>query len=98
MAACAAVTSRLQLYASVAISTIHPGVIAKMASTIDDISKGRFGVNIVSGWNKLEYSQMGLWQGDNYFKRRYEYAAEDLNLLRKLWAEDRVTHQSDFFH
>ena len=98
MAACAAVTSRIQLYASVAIPTIHPGVIAKMASTIDDISKGRFGVNIVSGWNKLEYSQMGLWQGDDYFKRRYEYAAEYLDLLRKLWTQDRVTHHSDFFH
>lgn len=98
MAACAAVTSRIQLYASVAIPTIHPGVIAKMASTIDDISKGRFGVNIVSGWNKLEYSQMGLWQGDDYFKRRYEYAAQYLDLLRALWTEDRVTHHSDFFH
>jgi len=97
MAACAAVTSRIQLYASVAIPTIHPGVIAKMASTIDDISRGRFGVNIVSGWNKLEYSQMGLWQGDDYFKRRYEYAAEYLDLLRKLWTQDRVTHHSDFF-
>lgn len=97
MAACAAVTSRIQLYASVAIPTMHPGVVAKMTSTIDDISKGRFGVNIVSGWNKLEYSQMGLWRGDAYFKKRYEYAAEYLGLLRKLWREERVTHQSEFF-
>jgi pyrimidine oxygenase len=97
MAACAAITTRIQLYASVAIPTIHPGVIAKMTSTIDDISKGRFGVNIVSGWNKLEYSQMGLWRGDEYFKKRYEYAAEYLGLLRKLWKEDRVTLQSEFF-
>ena len=82
MAACAAVTSRIQLYASVAIPTVHPAVIAKMTATIDDISQGRFGVNIVSGWNKLEYSQMGLWGGDNYFKRRYEYATEYLNILR----------------
>jgi len=97
MAACAAVTSRIELYASVAIPTIHPGVIAKMAATIDDISKGRFGVNIVSGWNKLEYAQMGLWQGDAYFARRYEYAEEYLGLLRRLWREDRVSHASDFF-
>jgi pyrimidine oxygenase len=97
MAACAVVTSRIKLYASVAIPTIHPGVIAKMTATIDDISRGRFGVNIVSGWNKLEYSQMGLWPGDEYFKRRYEYAAEYLHLLRKLWREERVTHHSAFF-
>ncbi len=97
MAACAAVTSRIKLYASVAISTIHPGVIAKMTATIDDISRGRFGVNIVSGWNKLEYSQMGLWRGDEYYKQRYEYAAEYLDLLRRLWREERVTHRSAFF-
>lgn len=97
MAACAAVTSRIQLYASVAIPTVHPAVIAKMASTIDDISKGRFGVNIVSGWNKLEYSQMGLWGGDEYFKRRYEYATEYLGILRALWREERVNYKSDFF-
>jgi pyrimidine oxygenase len=97
MAACAVATSRIKLYASVAIPTIHPAVIAKMTATIDDISGGRFGVNIVSGWNKLEYSQMGLWRGDEYFKKRYEYAAEYLDLLRKLWREERVTHRSAFF-
>jgi pyrimidine oxygenase len=98
MAACAAVTSRIQLYASVAIPTIHPGVIAKMTSTIDDISGGRFGVNIVSGWNKLEYEQMGLWRGDEYFKYRYEYASEYLEVLRKLWATGRASHDGRFFH
>ncbi|MDI1345493.1 MAG: LLM class flavin-dependent oxidoreductase [Pseudolabrys sp.] len=97
MSAVAAVTSRIQLYASVAIPTVHPAVIAKMTATIDDISNGRFGVNIVSGWNKLEYSQMGLWGGDEYFKRRYEYATEYLTILRALWREERVNYKSDFF-
>jgi pyrimidine oxygenase len=97
MAACAAVTSRIELYASVAIPTIHPAVIAKMASTIDEISGGRFGVNIVSGWNKLEYEQMGLWKGDEYFKYRYEYATEYLEVLRKLWATGRTSHEGRFF-
>jgi pyrimidine oxygenase len=97
MAACAAVTTRIELYASVAISTIHPAVIAKMTSTIDDISAGRFGVNIVSGWNKLEYEQMGLWRGDDYFKYRYEYATEYLDVLRKLWAAGRTSHEGRFF-
>jgi pyrimidine oxygenase len=97
MAGLASVTSRIELYASVAIPTVHPAVIAKMTATIDDISKGRFGVNIVSGWNKLEYSQMGLWGGDEYFKRRYEYATEYLNILRALWRDERVNYKSDFF-
>jgi pyrimidine oxygenase len=97
MAACAAVTGRIELYASVAISTIHPAVIAKMTATIDDISGGRFGVNIVSGWNKLEYEQMGLWRGDEYFKYRYEYATEYLDVLRKLWSSGRTSHAGRFF-
>ena len=97
MAACAAVTSRIELYASVAISTIHPVVVAKMTSTIDDISGGRFGVNIVSGWNKLEYQQMGLWKGDDYFKYRYEYATEYVEVLRRLWATGRTSHEGRFF-
>jgi pyrimidine oxygenase len=97
MAACAAVTRRIELYASVAISTIHPAVIAKMTATIDDISGGRFGVNIVSGWNKLEYEQMGLWRGDDYFKYRYEYATEYLEVLRALWTTGRSSHDGRFF-
>jgi pyrimidine oxygenase len=98
MAACAAVTSRIELYASVAIPTMHPAVIAKMTSTIDEISGGRFGVNIVSGWNKLEYEQMGLWKGDEYFKYRYEYAAEYLKVLRMLWATGRTSYEGRFFN
>jgi pyrimidine oxygenase len=97
MAACAAVTSRIELYASVAISTMHPAVIAKMTSTIDEISGGRFGVNIVSGWNKLEYEQMGLWKGDEYFKYRYDYATEYLDVLRALWANGRTSYEGRFF-
>ena len=50
MAGLAAVTKRIQLYASVAVLTIPPAIVARMASTIDSISGGRFGVNIVSGW------------------------------------------------
>jgi len=62
MSGLAAVTSRIQLFASVALPTLPPAIVARMASTIDDISQGRFGINIVSGWNQSEYVQMGLWQ------------------------------------
>jgi pyrimidine oxygenase len=61
MAGLAAVTERIKIYASVAILTIPPTVVARMASTIDSIAPGRFGINIVSGWAKEEYGRMGLW-------------------------------------
>src|SRR6266571_6999006 len=48
MAALATVTSRLRLVASIAPILMHPTILAKMAVTLDDISGGRLGVNIVS--------------------------------------------------
>src|SRR3954447_6326630 len=86
MAGLAAVTERIQLFASVALPTLHPALVARMAATIDDISGGRFGINIVSGWNQSEYAQMGLWPGDWYYDRRYDYASEYVTILRELWA------------
>jgi pyrimidine oxygenase len=61
MAGLAAVTSKIRLYASTAVLTLPPALVARMAVTIDSISHGRFGINIVSGWAKGEYEQMGLW-------------------------------------
>src|SRR5437868_3336504 len=54
----AAVTTRMKLYASVATPTLHPALVARMATTIDSIAPSRFGLNIVSTWNKSEYAQM----------------------------------------
>jgi pyrimidine oxygenase len=68
-----------------------------MAATVDEVSGGRFGVNIVAGWNKFEYAQMGLWQDDRYFIDRYAYAAEYLSILKRLWSEDHVTFKGQYF-
>lgn len=97
MAGLAAVTSEIQLYASVALPTIPPAIVARMATTIDDISDGRFGVNIVSGWNRTEYSQMGIWPGDWYFDKRYEYASEYVSILRELWSTGVSNFSGKYF-
>ena len=80
-----------------AIRTINPAVVAKMAATIDAIAAGRFGLNIVAGWNKYEYAQMGLWSDDDYYLNRYDYAQEYLSILKALWTQDRVTFKGKFF-
>jgi pyrimidine oxygenase len=92
IAGLASVTHRIRLFASVAVLTIPPAIVARMAATIDDISEGRFGLNIVGGWQKAEYDQMGLWPGSTHFARRYEYCAEYVTVLRELLS----TGQSDF--
>lgn len=97
MSALAAVTTRIKLYASVAVLTIPPAIVARMTSTISDISNGRFGVNIVSGWHKIEYTQMGLWPGDAFFARRYDYSTEYVRVLRDLWETGHSDLKGEFF-
>ena len=85
MAGLAAVTSKIKLFASTAVLTLPPAMVARMASTIDSIAPGRFGINIVSGWAKGEYDQMGMWPGDAYFGYRYEYSTEYVRIMQELW-------------
>ena len=97
MAGLAAVTSRIRLYASAAVLTIPPAIVARMTSTIADISGDRFGVNIVSGWHKIEYSQMGLWPGDDHFGKRYDYSTEYVRILQDLWTTGESNLKGDYF-
>ncbi len=97
MAGIAATTSRIRLYASVALLTIPPAIVARMAVTIDSIAPGRFGVNIVSGWQKAEYEQMGLWPGDWYFASRYDYSSEYVDILHRLWTDGIADFRGKYF-
>lgn len=81
----AAVTSKIKLYASTAILSLPPALCARMATTIDSIAPGRFGLNIVTGWQMAEYDQMGIWPGNAYFGYRYDYATEYVTILKELW-------------
>jgi pyrimidine oxygenase len=97
MAGLAAVTSKIQLFASVAVLTLPPALAARMASTIDSIAPGRFGLNIVSGWQRAEYAQMGLWPGAEHYARRYEYCSEYVKIMRELWETGRSDFKGAFF-
>src|SRR5216683_2626729 len=97
MAGLAAITSRIRLYATVPTLAVPPAIAARMSSTIDSISNGRFGLNVITGWQRPEYSQMGLWPGDEYFAHRYSYAAEYVQILRDLWERGVSDLKGDFF-
>jgi pyrimidine oxygenase len=97
MAGLAAVTKRIQLFATCAVLTMPPPIAARMAVTIDSIAPGRFGLNIISGWQRAEYTQMGIWPGAEHYKRRYEYCAEYVTIMKELWATGRSDFKGDFF-
>jgi alkanesulfonate monooxygenase SsuD/methylene tetrahydromethanopterin reductase-like flavin-dependent oxidoreductase (luciferase family) len=69
---------------------------AKQAATIDHITGGRFVLNLVCGWFKDEFEMFGAeWREHD---RRYEYAAEWLALIRKLWtADEEFDWEGEFF-
>ncbi len=97
MAALAAATKRLRLIATVNPLLHHPTSMAKMAATIQDVSNGRLGLNIITGASVGEYAQMGVLPPD-YDRERYNYATEWVQLLKRLWVEPRVTHHGRYFH
>lgn len=90
-------TRSIQLIASVGVLAVNPAFAARMATTIDAMAPGRFGLNIVSGWQMAEYDQMGAWPGQSHYERRYEYCGEYVAILKELWETGASDRRSDFF-
>jgi dimethylsulfone monooxygenase len=79
----AAVTERINVFATVHVPTIHPIMAAKMSATIDQISGGRFGLNVVAGWNPDELAMFGVDKHDH--DERYAVADEWVQIVKQLW-------------
>lgn len=98
LTACLApLTTKIKLFPSVTLLSLNPAVAARMAVTIEAAAPGRFGLNIVSGWYKEEFNQMGLWPGDGHFERRYDYATEYTKILKELWQTGKSDYRGEFF-
>ena len=69
------------------VPLMHPVLVAKAAATIDHVSNGRFGINIVCGWFRPEFEMFGapLLEHDE----RYDYAEEWITIIKRLWTEDQ---------
>jgi len=97
MAGLAVSTERIKLYASIPVLAMQPAIVARMTSTIESMAPGRFGVNIVSGWAEGEYSQMGIWPGEEWFGKRYDFSSEYVTVLRDLLERGRSDFKGEFF-
>ncbi|ABQ34741.1 MULTISPECIES: LLM class flavin-dependent oxidoreductase [Bradyrhizobium] len=63
----------------------HPLHIAKIGATFDHISKGRWGINIVTGHRAIEHEMFG-WDRIEH-DRRYEMTGELFDVLHRLWTD-----------
>ena len=60
-AAMLASTSRIQILSTVHVPAFNPVVAAKMGASLDHIGNGRWGINIVSGWNRAALTPSPPW-------------------------------------
>ena len=73
----------------------NPAVAAKQIASIDNYSKGRIAVNVVSGWFKLEFTSIGQWWLDH--AERYRRSREFIACLKGIWTEDSFSFKGDFY-
>ena len=77
------VTQRIQVFSTVHVPVFNPLVVAKMGASLDHIGGGRWGINIVSGWNKGEFAMMGMDVLPHV--ERYRRTAQFIEILKGLW-------------
>jgi len=76
-------TRRITVFGTVHAPLFNPLIAAKEFVTADHIGEGRFGLNLVVGWNEDEFEMFGVKQRDH--ERRYEYAQEWLDAVKLAW-------------
>lgn len=87
LGALAAITTRVELGPLVAATAFHPpGVLARMAASIDELSGGRFVFGIGAGWNEAEFRAFGF--PFDHLASRFE---ESFEIVRRLLAGEVVT-------
>ena len=98
LSALAAVTSRIRL-ATLATSVAYrnPAHLAKMAATVDAISRGRLTFGFGAGWFQEEYRQYG-WEFPPRPAMRIRQMEEAVRLIIAMWTEHRTTFHGRYFH
>ncbi|MBF4573323.1 LLM class flavin-dependent oxidoreductase [Herbiconiux sp. VKM Ac-1786] len=97
MAGIAEATERVKVWATIHANMQNPAFAAKVFTTLQQISHGRAGMNIVNGSYADEFEQMGIWDADMTKDERYRMTAEWAHLVTRLWSEDSVTHAGEFY-
>lgn len=88
-------TTTLTVIAALLPGPWNPAVAAKQISSIDNYSKGRIAVNVVSGWFKQEFTSIGQWWLDH--AERYRRSREFIACLKGIWTSDSFSFKGDFY-
>jgi probable F420-dependent oxidoreductase len=92
LAAIAGTTERVRLGPLVACTAFAaPGLLARKAAAVQEISGGRLVLGLGAGWNETEFRAFGV-----PFDHRASRFAESFEIIRRLLAGERVTYQGRF--
>jgi alkanesulfonate monooxygenase SsuD/methylene tetrahydromethanopterin reductase-like flavin-dependent oxidoreductase (luciferase family) len=78
-------TERMTVFGTVHAPLFHPLIAAKEFVTADHVGEGRFGLNLVVGWNEGEFEMFGVTQREHDV--RYDFAQEWLDTVKRAWSE-----------
>jgi len=94
LAAAAGATQNIRLGTSVLLGNLrHPSHLAKIVATLDFISNGRITLGLGFGSRQNDYTAVEV-----PFEHRGSRAVEQVELMKRLWTEDHVTHKGKFFN
>src|SRR5262249_22861878 len=93
LAALAEATERVELGTLVLCNSFrHPALLAKMATTADEVSHGRLILGVGEGWKEREYQAFGL-----PFDPRVARSAEALQILKPLLRAGQVEFAGQYY-
>jgi len=96
LAALAMRTTRLRLGSLVVCNSYrNPALLAKMATTVDQVSHGRLALGIGAGWFEHDHTAYGFAFGTPHDRARK--LGEALQVITKLWSEDHPTFQGKYY-
>lgn len=98
LTAVGAVTSRVRLGLMVGANTFrNPGLTAKLATTLDNVSGGRAVLGIGGAWFEREHEAFGIPEWGSGMGERLDRLDESVMLMRRLLDGERVTHEGRFY-
>src|SRR5256714_11919134 len=97
LAAAASATTTLRIGSFVFDNDYRtPVMLAKEATTLDLLSDGRLEFGIGAGWNTRDYRQLGVPYDTP--RVRVDRMEEAITLIKRLWTEEKVTHEGPNYH
>jgi probable F420-dependent oxidoreductase len=94
LAAAAGATQKIRLGTSVLLGNLrHPSHLAKIIATLDFIANGRVILGLGFGSRENDYKAVEI-----PFEHRGSRAVEQVQLMKRLWTEDNVTHKGRFYN